>query len=693
MKITMNPFDIYSETFHELIGLVNRNSITSGSLSINAFVEEFSMTAADSGDAPDLFQVEILKDGNFGYQVNAYNFDQEVGELTLAVGDTEFSDVLSSFNRQHAEKYIKRAVRFFNNCKKSTFIDELEESSDAYELAAHIHENINFVKRVRVLFFSPGVSTIQKPLEFEHVDGIDFSRNVFDIVRYHNILSNLATSEDYEIELSDFGVDSIPLLPASITDGYQSYMAVMPGELLAQIYALYGGKLLEQNVRVFLQARTKVNKGIIDTIQNAPDHFFAYNNGLTVTAAEIVTKEINGVHHLTKVTNLQIVNGGQTTASILYARDKNKSDLSSVSIQMKLNVTHTDASSDLVKNISRFSNTQNAVREADFFSNHAFHVFMENKSQRIETPRRNDIGVRNKWFYERARGQYKDKQAYMTPKKREQFLAEFPRSQLIDKTGLAKYFMSLDMKPHIVTQGAQKCFLEFATLISNLWKKNAANFNDETYKEFIAKSILFIETDKAVAQSTWYKENRGYKAEIVTYTIAVVADAITKMDLSIDYKKVWEQQGFGQEQLYEIVSIAERVRKIITDPPPTTSNIREYCKRPQCWEDIKKRNLADGSNLLQSLTIEKFEVKQRKTEAKKQGEEDLELQFEIFLLNLVSSGKLIEVKTLAQRSSLMTPNADSAFRKLERQSPNLNHAEKDALKRIFKELEISISPQ
>lgn len=687
----MNPFDLYAGTFDELVSTIQRNSVASGLLSINAFVEEFSVVASDSGDAPDLFPVEIYKEGNYGYQINAYNFDLETGEITFAVADTEFSDTLITFNRQHAEKYIKRAVRFFNNCKKASFVDDLEESSDAYELAAHIHENIDFIKRVRILFFSPSVSTIQKPLEFEHVDGVDFSRNIFDLVRYHNILSNLSTSEDYEIVLEDFGIESIPLLPASITDGYQSYMAVMPGELLAKIYSLYGGKLLEQNVRVFLQARTKVNRGIIETIENSPDHFFAYNNGLTVTAKGITTTEINGVHHLKKAKNLQIVNGGQTTASILYARDKNKSDLSSVSIQMKLNVTSSDASSDLVKNISRYSNTQNAVREADFFSTHAFHVYMEKASQRIETPRKIDTGIRNKWFYERARGQYKDRQAYMTPKKRELFLTEFPRNQLIDKTGLAKYYMSLAMKPHLVSQGAQKCFLEFANYISDKWQKDEANFNDETYKEFIAKAIFFIETDKAIAASAWYKDNRGYKAEIVTYTIAVIADSISRLKLTIDYSKIWSQQGFTEAQLKEIVSIAEGVREVIVNPPPSTSNIREYCKKVSCWEDIKKQNLADGNALIGTLTIQKTEAKERKVEAKKQGKVDLELQFEMFLQELSMSGKVGEILTRSKKAALLTPNANSAFRKLQRGSMSLNYAEKDSLKRIFKELDISHS--
>ena len=353
-------------------------------------------------------------------------------------------------------------------------------------------------------------------------------------------------------------------------------MAVMPGEVLAKIYSLYGGKLLEQNVRVFLQARTKVNRGIIETISQQPDHFFAYNNGLTVTAKEIETDESSGIKVLKKVKNLQIVNGGQTTASIVYAKDKNKSDLSKVAVQMKLNVTLADETSQLVKSISRYSNTQNAVREADFFSTHPFHVYMEKASRRIETPRKIETGIRSKWFYERARGQFKDKQAYLTPKARERFVAEFPRSQLIDKTSLAKFYTSVERKPFLVVQGAQKCFLKFAELISDQWDRNKDNFNDETFKDFVSRSIIFIEADKAIAASDWYKENRGYKAEIAAYTVALIAQKIKDDKREIDFKKIWTDQGFDANQLEVFVDVAEQVREFIINPPATTSNIREY---------------------------------------------------------------------------------------------------------------------
>jgi hypothetical protein len=680
-------FDVYSKNYEELRSLVERNAKINDAFILTTFVEEFSTIAAESGDTSDLFPVEIFHDSRLSYQVDAYNLDTTSGELTLAVADPDFSSELRTFNRQYADKFINRAIRFFKNSKSTEFLENLEESSHAFDLAQHINENINFIKRLRIIFFSSAVSTIQKPLEFETIDGIDYTRNVFDIVRYSNILTNQSSNEDYEIKFSDFDVDGLPVLPASVAEGYKSYMGVMPGSVLAQIYSLYGGKLLEQNVRVFLQARTKVNRGIINTLSNKPDHFFAYNNGLTVTAKEITLDEKDGIPVITSAKNLQIVNGGQTTASVLYARDREKADLSRVSIQMKLNVTDLEASSELVKNISRYSNSQNVIREADFFSTHAFHIYMEKASQRIETPRGLDTGVRTKWFYERARGQYKDRQAYMTPKKRDLFLAEYPRSQLIDKTNLAKYWMSAERKPYLVSRGAQKCFLAFADKIEEKWSKNEAQFNDVSFKEFISKAILFKSTDKAIANSDWYKENRGYKAEIVTYTVSLIMENIHKNKLHFDFDKIWNKQVLDEDQLKAIVDLGSEVRLVLLSPPSTTSNIREYCKKEICWKDIKNSNLNISNILLNSLSVEKEIILERKRDGKKQGQIDQTIDFDIKIAEIISTKSSEELRSKAKQLKVLDPNSNQALNKLNRGVFNLTYTEKDSLKRMLLKIE------
>ena len=312
---------------------------------------------------------------------------------------------------------------------------------------------------------------------------------------------------------------------------------------------------------------------------------------------------------------------------------------------------------------------------------------MEKASQRIETPRGLDTGVRTKWFYERARGQYKDRQAYMTPKKRDLFLAEYPRSQLIDKTNLAKYWMSAERKPYLVSRGAQKCFLAFADKIEEKWSKNEAQFNDVSFKEFISKAILFKSTDKAIANSDWYKENRGYKAEIVTYTVSLIMENIHKNKLHFDFDKIWNKQVLDEDQLKAIVDLGSEVRLVLLSPPSTTSNIREYCKKEICWKDIKNSNLNISNILLNSLSVEKEIILERKRDGKKQGQIDQTIDFDIKIAEIISTKSSEELRSKAKQLKVLDPNSNQALNKLNRGVFNLTYSEKDSLKRMLLKIE------
>ena len=108
---------------------------------------------------------------------------------------------------------------------------------------------------------------------------------------------------------------------------------------MPKLYGKYGPKLLERNIRVFLQMKGKVNKGIRETIHNEPCMFLAYNNGISTTA-ECVKLEKNscGIPGISWIRDFQIVNGGQTTAAIHYTYFKEKCDISEVLVQVKLTV-------------------------------------------------------------------------------------------------------------------------------------------------------------------------------------------------------------------------------------------------------------------------------------------------------------------------------------------------------------------
>ncbi len=362
-------------------------------------------------------------------------------------------------------------------------------------------------------------------------------------------------------------------------------LAVILGEVLADIYDRWGARLLEQNVRVFLQARGKVNRGIRLTLENEPSMFFAYNNGITATAKAVDIINEGGQLLLRRLTNFQIVNGGQTTASVHVARLRDV-DISHTFIQMKLSVVSSDRATTLVPKISEYANSQNRVSAADFFANHPFHVRMEEFSRRIHAPSPDGSFRQSKWFYERARGQYADARAHLTPAQRRKFDLENPRRQLITKTDLAKFINVWEGRPHEVSLGAQKNFAAFARRVGQAWNRSPNDFNEAWFRQAVAKAIAFRETERAVSSQSWYQG--GYRANIVAYTISKVAHEVAEQRNAVDFEFIWRRQAIGPGLAQAITFLAEQVHGVLVDPPPAgISNVTEWAKKGGCWDRVR----------------------------------------------------------------------------------------------------------
>lgn len=363
---------------------------------------------------------------------------------------------------------------------------------------------------------------------------------------------------------------------------------MIPGVQLAAIYDKWGARLLEANVRSFLQARGKVNRGIRDTIRDEPHMFFSYNNGLSATADAIEVERTDHGLRLTRTINLQIVNGGQTTASLHAARKAFAKQLEQVHVQMKLTIVPRKQAEDVVPRISEYANSQNKVNAADFFSNHPFHIRVEELSRKVLA--RGNEGYRDtKWFYERARGQYADERGRRTPAERKKFDAEFPRSQFLTKTDLAKVENTWECLPHVVSLGAQKNFVKFASLVAKRWGAEGVSFDELWFKCMIAKAIIFRKTEKLVSSAEWYEG--GYRANIVTYAIAKLVNDVKKRDMVVDLDAVWRHQGVPDELQSALVAAAIDAQDVITHPPYPIKNASEWAKKRHAGNGSRKGNL------------------------------------------------------------------------------------------------------
>lgn len=518
-----------------------------------------------------------------GMRVDGYWFNDE-GALDIFVADFDCRRELETLTRTDVDATFKRVVNFFEASLRG--MPEPDVTTPEYGLVRQIADRRAMLRQVNFYLTSERVLSDRfQGFPDGEVGGIRATYHIWDMARFQRQRSSRGHKEPLDIDFVEMFGNGIACLPANLgSDSYQSYLIVMPAPIIAALYDRYSARLLEQNVRTFLQARAQVNKGIRATIINEPQMFFAYNNGITATAQEVETRMTDSGLQIVRMTDLQIVNGGQTTASLFHTQRRDKADLSGIFVQMKLSVIDSEQSEMVVPRISEYANTQNRVNAADFFSNHPFHVRMAEFSRRIWAPAQQGAQRETKWFYERARGQYVDAQSKLTPGEQKRFRAEYPKTQMFTKTDLAKFENVFADHPRWVNLGSQKNFARYALRIGKEWEKSSDGFNEWYFKRAIARGILFRATEKLVSAQPWY--NGGYRANIVAYTLSMLGEITIRRKTMVDYQRIWAAQAIDDVLSQSLVIVATAVNEYIIRPPQGISNVSEWCKREGCWRGL-----------------------------------------------------------------------------------------------------------
>ena len=557
------------------------------------------------------------------------------GILDLFVADFDSRTELSTLTQSNVSAIFKRLANFLKSSKEKELHRDLEETSPEYGLAREITDRGGSIRQARFFLFSERtLSERLQALEGNTIAGVPTAYHVWDVSRLHRQQSSRGHKEALNLDLVDVFGEGISCLPAHLgQDTYPSYLIVIPGEMLSQLYDQYGSRLLEQNVRTFLQARGKVNKGIRTTILAEPGMFFAYNNGITATAQEVETRTTDSGLQITRILDLQIVNGGQTTASLFHTARKDRASLEQVFVQMKLSVVDSEDSEVVVPRISEYANTQNRVNAADFFSNHPFHRRMEEFSRRIWAPAQQGAQRETKWFYERARGQYADAQSKLTQSGRRRFKAEYPRPQMFTKTDLAKFENVWEDHPKWVNLGAQKNFARFATRIGQEWVRSQGSFNEFYFRRAIARGIIFRRTEKLVSSQSWY--NGGYRANIVAYAIAAISEVCKQRKRSVDFMGIWNTQRLHSSLIEALTFSSVFVNEHITQPPQGIANITEWCKKDACWQRIEAQVTRLESSLPQAfwdnlVSLEEPKAMERDAKKIQKIDDGIALQRQVF---------------------------------------------------------------
>jgi hypothetical protein len=625
----------YENIQHEVTVLVA--SEEDGASPESKFTEYMSAFLVEAGETENIAICTDIREDKVGrrvHKLNAYALSENYETIDIFIAIYKTAETVENVPKEEINTHCNLAKRFLNDALKGKLLDEMEESAPAYDFAQVLSQYYQEIIRVNIFVITNGVSSAEVPKETE----IEFKEHsvlviyhLWDLERFFQLYTSKNKREAIEIDFENIFGGAVPCLPMPTeNENYQSYLAIISGDTLANIYRSFGARLLEQNVRSFLQFTGKINKGIRETIRKEPQMFLAFNNGIASTADHVELIELaNGGKAIAKVKDFQIVNGGQTTASIFHSQKQDKSDVSKIYVQVKLTVVKKkDEFSTIVSRIAEYANSQNKVSVVDLSSNHPFHIELEKLSRVIWAPDPTRQNKQTRWFYERARGQYKNEmnKEGTTTSRKKAFELKNPKNQLFQKETLAKFYNAWNFNPHFVAKGSQKNYVEFFKNVPKLLKDNKGLPDNIFFEDIIAMAILFRTAENIYGVGE--KAIGDLRFIVVPYTLSYL-NKITEQ--KIDLYKIWKNQSVSDSLKHTIQELLYKVQEFLkTSVKQYGGLIGEWAKREDCWKLLQVQpftiNLMDiQEDLIDSKTQKRYKKEESEVEelTKKANSEEL----------------------------------------------------------------------
>lgn len=522
--------------------------------------------------------------GNTRLRLSGYAVSEDADQLDLFVslfGDVE---TLTAVSDTETKTAVEQCLRFLQRCAEGRLAKNMDQTMEAYKLASLIPEVYSSLDQIRVYVLTDKVAKA-KNFKAREIQGKTVKLEVMDIERLWRHLSEGKPRDELVVNFEEVAGGAVPCIFVPGEDSEYDYaLTTIPGEALRFLYEKFGARLLEANVRSFLSGAGKINKGIADTLRSSPERFMAYNNGIVLVADEMhLGQTLGGSPGISWLRGMQIVNGGQTTASLFFTKKKfPQTDLTRVRVPAKVIILRNADVADeegLIADISKFANSQNAVKMSDLSANKPFHIKVEQLSLTTYCP----DGV-SRWFYERAAGSYNTMIAREgTVAKQKKLKNEIPSARKITKTDLAKFLNAWELKPHQVSFGSQKNFEKFMAQFGDDDEKSPRSLPDVAdYKRYVAMAIIFKTATKLIRPMFV-----AYQANVTAYTVSTLADQLRDI---IDLDRIWQDQGLSTRLQEQIRSWATEVNDILH----ATANgrmVSEWAKKEECWTAVRQRGV------------------------------------------------------------------------------------------------------
>lgn len=583
---------LYRET---LLGEIGAEAAAGYGYSSTRFVDRACAVLENAEEFTEFNVCRVAGQTTRGWpvQLDAYSFSPIDGVLNLVVSIFSGADDPEPLLTEEVKRTVAAAYRFLEGSVHEALESAWDESHDAHSVCKEIFSFATGGEMTKGCLYlisdRPLGPSLGKIPEMA-LGATKVELHVWDIARLARVEASTKGREEIVIDfLAEYG-EGIPALPAGL-DGetrYDSYMCVMPGKILASLYDRFGGRILEQNVRAFLGDNRKVNKGIRDTLRTEPGMFFAFNNGLTVTVSDLHTNTHELGHtEITKAQGLQIVNGGQTTASLYWA-SKAGADLSKVRVQMKLSRLPEDGFEDAVHNIARFANAQNAVSASDLFAGHPYFKRLEGISRRTLAPPAKAGEGNTYWYFERTTGSYKVELKRKRTLEAKLWQMLNPKKQLLSKTDVARYDSTFDGLPHVVSSGAQKNIAAFGKTIVRTWGMDPIEFDAAYFQRLVGRAIITRAVDAQIPAQSWYPGS--IVRPLTTYTLALMNSRMRRAGVQPNYDAIWRAQRAPESFMNEAMRIAAQVMPLLMEIPEEQVRNRlvtEWVKREACWTRVE----------------------------------------------------------------------------------------------------------
>lgn len=587
----LNKF--YQSLMQEVIAMQSGDE--DGNTQEQVFTRICQEMLAEAGETEDTHLAYDERDfGKKGqHKINGYAISENYENVDLFISLYSNSSEIKVVPKADIDTAVKRISNFFRKAIYDDYVNEIAESSEIFEFA-HTLANYTEIKenliRVNAFILTNGEYKGEIPAS-QSISGYTIFYRIIDVNFLYKISEHSRVPIELDFDSLDGNSYEIPCLAANIDNpDYEAYIAIIPGVCLYTLYHNYGARLLEQNVRSFLQFTGKINKGIRKTINEEPHMFLAFNNGIAATADHIELDETG--RYIKHIRNLQIVNGGQTTASIFNTAKKDKADIAQIYVQVKLSVIKdSEQYADIVSRISQYANTQNKVNDADFTANNPALIEIEKFSRFVLSPVTPENNMQTCWFFERARGQYKtlrSKEGF-TKSRQAAFDLKYPKKQVFTKVELAKYInawqevyngKTMVIGPHIVVRGNEKNYARFMNYnLPEIRHIDVAYFEDA-----VAKAILFKAADKRYGTKVSGNQIGELKQVVVPYTLSLL-NLITRGKL--DLYKIWKNQHISNALSDFIYELMKQVNKFIIEKSPVSHYI-EWAKKEECWLMVKE---------------------------------------------------------------------------------------------------------